>query len=372
MRKLIGRVQPYAWGSRTVLAELSGRPAPTPEPEAELWLGAHEAAPARLGDTTLDRVIAADPAGTLGADLAARTDGRLPFLLKVLAPERALSIQCHPDAQQALDAVPGTYADRSPKPEAVVPLTPFEMFAGMLPYDEIVARLISFGIPELHALAAESLTAHDILAGILAVPADTRHDLVERMLSALDGAHAVPAGVAVALRSVAQDYPGDIGLIVLLTMQHRVEAPGSYLFVPAGVLHAYVRGAAIEILANSDNVVRAGLTPKKIDVPELLRIVQVHRQMVSEVGDRHERVVRYPQSAEQFSLSVVDPGEEPAQIVETGPRIVLALGAPVRVACDGEALTLTPGEASFVQAAEGPLTISGAGTAYVAAPGRPA
>ncbi|MBO1753828.1 mannose-6-phosphate isomerase, class I [Allobranchiibius sp. CTAmp26] len=372
MRKLIGRVQPYAWGSRTVLAELTGRPSPAEGPEAELWLGAHEAAPAGVGDNTLDHVIADDPAGTLGADLAAHTGGRLPFLLKVLAPERALSIQCHPDARQALDAVPGTYADRSPKPEAVVPLTPFEMFAGMLPYDEIVARLVSLKIPELHALAAESLTAHDILAGILATPADARPDLVERMLSALDGSHAVPDGVADALRSVAQDYPGDIGLIVLLTMQHRVEAPGSYLFVPAGVLHAYVRGAAIEILANSDNVVRAGMTPKKIDVPELLRIVQVHRQMVSEVGERRGRVVRYPQSAEQFSLCLVDPGEEPAPVAVAGPRIVLALGGPVRVACDGEALALAVGEAAFVEAAEGALTISGPGTAYVAAPGRPA
>lgn len=372
MRRLTGQVRSYAWGSHTVLAELTGRSAPTQEPEAELWLGAHEAAPAQLDDTTLDQVIAADPERTLGADLAAGTGGRLPFLLKVLAPERALSIQCHPDARQAEDAAPGTYSDRFPKPEAVVPLTPFEMFAGMVPYDEIVARLVSLGIPELHALATESLTAYDVLAGILAVPADVRPDLVERMLAALKGAQAVPDDVADAVRAVALDYPGDIGLIVLLTMHHRVEPPGTYVFVPAGVLHAYVRGAAIEILANSDNVVRAGLTPKKIDVPELLRIVQVHRQMVSEVGERHGRVVRYPRSAEQFSLCRVEPGEEPAHLAETGPRIVLALGDTVHVACGGDALTLAPGEAAFAEATEGALTFTGPGTAYVAAPGRPA
>ncbi|UIJ35974.1 mannose-6-phosphate isomerase, class I [Allobranchiibius sp. GilTou73] len=372
MRRLTGRVRSYAWGSHTVLAELTGRSAPTHEPEAELWLGAHEAAPALLDDTTLDQIIAADPARTLGADLAARTGDRLPFLLKVLAPERALSIQCHPDARQALDAAPGTYTDRSPKPEAVVPLTPFEMFAGMVPYDEIVARFGSLGVPELRAIARESLTAHDILAGILATPVDARPDLVERTLAALDGAHTVPADVADAVRSVALDYPGDVGLVVLLTMHHRVEAPGTYVFVPAGVLHAYVRGAAIEILANSDNVVRAGLTPKKIDVAELLRIVQVHRQMVAEVGERVGRVVRYPQSAQEFSLSLVDQGEEPAQVAETGPRIVLALGGSVRVTCDGEALTLCPGQAVFVEAAEGALSFTGTGTAYVAATGRPA
>ena len=174
------------------------------------------------------------------------------------------------------------------------------------------------------------------------------------------------------MRAVARDYPGDIGLIVLLTMQHRVEAPGSYLFVPAGVLHAYVRGAAVEILANSDNVVRAGLTPKKIDVPELLRIVQVHRQMVPEVGERQGRVVRYPPSAEQFSLCLVHPGEGPAHVEGPGPRIVLALGDTVRVACDGRELSLAPGEAAFADAVDGALVICGAGTAYVASAGRPA
>ena len=142
-----------------------------------MWLGAHEAAPAHLDDTTLDRVIAADPKRALGADLASRTEDRLPFLLKVLAPERALSIQCHPDAQQALEAAPGTYTDRSAKPEAIIPLTSFEMFAGMAPYDDIVARLVSLDVSELRALARESLTAHDVLAGILATTTDARPDL---------------------------------------------------------------------------------------------------------------------------------------------------------------------------------------------------
>lgn len=369
MYTLIGRVQEYAWGSRTALAELTGRPAPTDAPEAELWLGAHEAAPAQTAHGTLDELIAADPQTALGAPIAQRYDNRLPFLLKVLAPERALSIQCHPDAAQALDAVPGTYTDRSAKPEAVVPLTPLAMFEGIAPFEQLRVRLDSLGIPELQAVLRDASGGHDVLAGILAIPAEQRVDLVSRVLVALDRPNAVPEMEADAVRRVAQDYPGDIGLIVLLTMHYRVVQPGNYLFVPAGVLHAYVRGVTIEILANSDNVVRAGLTPKKIDVAELLRIVTVHERMVAETGRRDGRVVCFPVSAPQFRLLRVDPGVDPVDVDVTGPRIVLAIGGPVEVSCDGQCECLESGGAVFVPDAEGALQISGAGTAYLAALG---
>lgn len=369
MQKLNGRVQHYAWGSHTILAELTGRVSPTPEPEAELWLGAHESASADLGDRSLRSVISTDPPLVLGADIAARWGGRLPFLLKILAPAQALSIQCHPDARQAADAAAGTYADTSSKPEAVVALTQFELFGGMAPYADIVARFRSLNVAELREISERCRTAHEVLAAILAVPEQDRVDLVARTLLALAGQHAVPDAEAAAVRSVAQDYPGDIGLIVLLTMHHRVLDPGSYLFVSAGVLHVYLRGAAIEILANSDNVVRAGLTTKKIDVPELLRIVQVERQMVPEVGSSQGRVVRYPVSVPQFSLTRVDPGASPESIDVAGPRIALCVGGAVCVRCDGASIELGPGEATFLTAAQGAVQVSGTGTTYLAAPG---
>lgn len=369
MHKLIGRVQNYAWGSRRALAELTGRDWPTDQPEAELWLGAHEAAPSSWDGVALDAVIAEDPAGTMGAELSARWEGRLPFLLKVLAPARALSIQCHPDAFQALDAPPGTYSDRSPKPEAVLALTPFELFGGMISHDEVVARLASLDVPELQQLARESRTAREVLAGILDVPQEQREDLVHRTIDALNGSNAIPQGEADAIRAIERDYPGDIGLIVLLTMRHRVLAPGSYAAVPAGVLHVYLSGVAVEILANSDNVVRAGLTPKKVDVTELLRIVDVDRQMTPDAGVVHGRVTRFPVSAPQFALTRVDPGADAETLDAAGPRIVLAIGGSLLVRCDGESVELAPGESTFLTARHGDLAISGAGTAYVATSG---
>ncbi len=369
MHKLTGRVQNYAWGSHHVLAELTGRDAPTLQPEAELWLGAHEAAPSSWDGRALDVVIAADPIGTIGPQADSRWKGRLPFLLKVLAPARALSIQCHPDETEAINAAPNTYTDRSSKPEAVVSLTPFEIFGGMVTYNEIVARLGSLDVPELQQLVRESATAHDVLAGILAVPSHRHPDLVAKTLAALDGDHAVPTAEAAAIRSVQHDYPGDIGLIVLLTMRHRILDPGSYAFVPAGVLHVYLRGAAVEVLANSDNVVRAGLTPKKIDVRELLRIVDVDGQMTPEPGRRQGRVVHYPVSVPQFRLARVDPGAAPELVEFSGPRIVLSIGGSLLVQCDGISIELGPGESTFVTAAQAAVQISGTGTAYIAAPG---
>lgn len=369
MHTLVGRVQQYAWGSRTALAELMGRPSPTDSPEAELWLGAHEAAPARTANSTLDRLIADDPQQTLGTAVAQRYGNRLPFLLKVLAPERALSIQCHPDATQALDAPPGVYSDRSAKPEAVVPLTALEMFEGMASFEQLGVRLESLGVPELQAVLSAARDPREVLAGILAIPVEQREDVVSRVLAALDRPNAVPQAEADAVRRIARDYPGDVGLVVLLTMHHHVVAPGEYLFVPAGVLHAYVRGLTIEVLANSDNVVRAGLTPKKIDVGELLRIVEVQQRLVAQQGQREGRVVRFPASAPQFRLVRVDPGPDPVDVAVTGPRIVLAIGGTVEVRCDGQCERLPSGGAVFVPDAEGPVQISGAGTAYLASPG---
>ncbi|WP_300612890.1 mannose-6-phosphate isomerase, class I, partial [Trebonia sp.] len=194
-------VQPYAWGSRTVIAELQGRPAPTVRPEAELWIGAHPSAPSvvdRAGHrTTLDAVIAADPGRELGAECARRFGGQLPFLLKVLAPEKALSIQVHPSREQAETGFraenerglpPGdkarNYVDDWPKPEILCALTRFEVLAGMRPAADAAALLRALAVPDLEPLAAD-LAATDgpqaltgALTRVLTWPAAERQPLI--------------------------------------------------------------------------------------------------------------------------------------------------------------------------------------------------
>lgn len=370
IERLEPRIQNYAWGSHTVLAALTGRTGPSPVPEAELWMGAHEAAPAGIVGTTLDKVIAADPVGVLGAACASRFGGRLPFLLKVLAPERALSIQCHPNAQQAADAPAGTYGDRWPKPEALIAVTDYEIFVGLRPYAETAAFLRSLDVPHLTAVLLRSdaapQPAQALLESLLQTSDDARATLVDEVISAISGRADTDSTVAAVLR-IAQQFPGDIGLVVLLTMVHRILQPGDYVFLPAGVLHAYVRGTCVEILANSDNIVRAGLTPKAINIDELLRIVDVDQAMVPQQGTG-DRVHSFPAQTQHFQLHVVGGGAEPVALPGSGaPRIALALDDAVTVSSAHGSVALAPGQSCFLDAGATSVTATGPGRLYLAA-----
>jgi mannose-6-phosphate isomerase len=374
--KLRPQVKTYVWGSRTVLAELTGRPSPTDMPEAELWMGAHEAAPSGIGDTTLDQLVAEDPNSLLGQQVSAHFGGRLPFLLKVLAPQTALSIQVHPDAEQALAAPSGTYTDGWPKPEALVAVTSFEIFAGLRRYDDIRRLVVALDIPDLAEMLDAVAEAADpvatLLANILRVDAEHTPALVDAILSACSARLSGPDAEAFdAVLRVAEQFPGDIGLVVLLLMSHRVLDPGDYVFVPAGVLHAYVRGTCVEVLANSDNIVRAGLTAKPLNIEELLRIVDVDREMVPQ-RPTSGRINSFPVEVPHFQLHVVEPGDLPSPLPGDGrPRIALALHGSAELRCGATKLALAPGESCFLGAAEGPATVRGRGTVYLVTSGMP-
>src|SRR5690348_11289297 len=307
MDLLSAKVKPYPWGTRDAIADLQGRPVPTAGPEAELWMGAHPSAPSGVGWTTLDEVIAAAPERALGAECAARFGDRLPFLLKVLSAAKALSIQVHPSRAQAQEGwaaedarglPPGdpgrNYVDDWPKPELLYALTPFEVAAGLRAPDDAAALLRALAVPSLEPLAA-ALAAGPApgpaagsapgagadamataLASVLRWPSAGRASLIAGVVSACarlaTSASPYAAACAAAVR-VAADHPDDLGVVALLLMRHEILQPGQAMFMPAGGLHSYLRGTGIELLANSDNVVRAGLTGKHVDVPELLKLV---------------------------------------------------------------------------------------------------
>ncbi|WP_188838661.1 mannose-6-phosphate isomerase, class I [Flexivirga endophytica] len=376
--RVIGKLRPQikmsAWGSRTVLAELTGRPSPAEQPEAELWMGAHEAAPAGIRGTTLDALVARDPVAALGPRVAEHFGGRFPFLLKILAPQTVLSIQVHPDAEQALDAAPGTYVDRWPKPESLVAVTDFEIFAGVRAYADVRRVVESLAVPELSRMvddvAGSRAPVTDLLVNLLRAPASEQDVLVRGVVSACGSGLSGPDAAAFdAVLRAAEQFPGDIGAVVLLLMVHRVLEPGDYIFVPAGVLHAYVRGTCVELLANSDNIVRAGLTPKPLNIDELLRIVNTDREMVPE-RPTPGRVHSFPVDVPHFQLHVVEPGEGAIQLPGTDrPRIALALHHPVTITCGDTRLELAAGESCFLGAGECAATVSGDGTVYLATSG---
>jgi mannose-6-phosphate isomerase len=388
--------QPYAWGSHTVIAELQGRPAPTAKPEAELWMGAHPSAPSgveRAGTrTTLDAVIAADPAVELGPRCAARFDGRLPFLLKVLAAEQALSIQVHPSREQAeagylaeneRGLAPGdksrNYVDDWPKPEILCALTPFEILAGMRSTADAAALLRALAVSELAPLATALASTPDqaalsvALAAILTWPAAGRGALVGDVVAACERIAARGGEYAAACAATARlagEHQGDLGIVASLLLRHAVLRPGDAVFLPAGGLHAYLHGAGVELLANSDNVVRAGLTAKHVDVPELLKLTDPAVVVpVIEPRPLGGGVSVYDSPAPEFRLYRAELGPGEMTLPGGGARIVLCVDGVGTLRASSGTLKVARGESCYLSAADGAVAVSGPATAFIAGSG---
>lgn len=396
IERLACTVMPYAWGSRTAIAELQGRPAPTAQPEAELWMGAHPVAPSRVvregaEPRPLPDLIAEAPARMLGEEALRAFGTRLPFLLKVLAADQPLSLQAHPTAAQAkagfedeerrgvpLSAPHRNYKDPSHKPELLCALTPFEALCGFRRAKDTLALFDALAVAALEGALAPLRASPDArgLAGtfeaLMRAPTGERAAMVEGTLTAAR-AHAEAAGrwkpeCAMALR-LAELYPGDIGIVSALLLELVHLAPGEAIYLGAGNLHAYLRGAGVEIMASSDNVLRGGLTPKHVDVDELLRVLDFREGVAAKVlpraVDAHERT--YDTEAREFRLSVV--AVEGAVVREArGPEIVLVTeGTVVLSAEGGPEVRLARGEVAFVPAAAGRVRYAGRGTAYRAA-----
>jgi len=257
---LRNQIRPYAWGSRTALAALQGRPSPASGPEAELWIGAHPSAPSVLPDgVSLVEAIAADPVGLLGAPVVDEFGARLPYLLKVLAAAEPLSLQAHPDADQARDgfaaeeaaglgAVRRNYTDPHHKPELLVALDEFEALCGFAPPLRSAEVLASFGVdalaPVVDALRApnESTALRGAVQLLMSWPDAERPALVAAVTAAASEASEASeasggkAGHAVAAELGAR-YPGDIGVVVALLLTHVRLAPGEGVFMQIGRAH---------------------------------------------------------------------------------------------------------------------------------------
>jgi mannose-6-phosphate isomerase len=390
---LRGALRTYAWGSHTAIAELTGRHSPTPHPEAELWLGAHPGDPAWLegdgGERSLLDTITADPDGQLGAGTRQRFGDALPFLAKVLAAEEPLSLQAHPSAEQAVEgfaredrlhipvsAPTRNYRDRSHKPELLVALGPFEALAGFRPVARTVELLRALTVPDL-----------DPYVNLLSGPADadglralftTWITAPQAILDALvplvlDGAVNYLRSGATEFTSEAKTalqlgelYPGDAGVLAALLLNRISLTPGEGIYLPAGNLHAYLHGMGFEVMANSDNVLRGGLTPKHVDVPELLRVLDFTPTDESELRPRSTREgieIVYDTPAPEFAVSMLrlegdDVGHEiDAPARHDGPQVLFCTQGSVQIHAKSSVLTLDRGAAAWVAADDGPIRL---------------
>ncbi|MGH3096061.1 MAG: mannose-6-phosphate isomerase, class I [Streptosporangiales bacterium] len=383
--RLQNPVRPYAWGSRTYLAELLGEASPAPGPQAELWLGAHPTAPSRVDGASLADLIAADGTAWLGPRVAAEFGGRLPFLLKVLAAEQPLSLQVHPSAAQAREGFAReraagigpddpvrNYADDWPKPELVCALTGFDALCGFQPVPECV-RL-------LDALVRNGATAVRPYADSLRESGDLRRLVVDLLTARGTGSAGLVGDIAAACRSAAASgepsgaqslavrlaahYPEDVGVLVAMLMNEVRLEPGDAMYLPAGTMHAYLHGAAVELMAASDNVLRGGLTGKHIDVPELARVLEVAPGPVSVL---HPRGVGgedvYDTPSPYFRLSRVVPGDE-VRLAGDAPQIMLCVEGSADLSAGGDHVRLAKGSAAFVGAGAGVVNVACTGALF--------
>jgi mannose-6-phosphate isomerase len=378
-------------------------------------MGAHPSAPSGLERagvrTTLDAVIAADPAGELGAACAARFGARLPFLLKVLGVEKALSIQVHPSRKQAeagyqaeneRGLAPGdrtrNYVDDWPKPEILCALTRFEALAGMRTPADAAALLRALDVRELAPLAdalagTSGAASHAGLAGpgqpagpggpaaltralatILTWPAAGRGALAAGVVSACARVAAGGGEYAAACAAIARlagEHPGDLGIVASLLLRYVVLQPGEAIFMPAGGPHAYLRGTGVELLANSDNVVRAGLTPKHLDVPELLKLTDpTARVPVIEPRPLGGGVSVYDSPAPEFRLYLAALGPGAVTLPGAGcARVVLCTEGTATLSAGSGTLKVAKGESCYLPARDGAVTASGPAVLFIAGSG---
>ena len=374
----------YAWGSTTLIAELEGR-TPTGAPEAEVWFGDHPGHPARVPDgRTLGEWLAS-------GDAPEGTPERLPYLLKILAAGSPLSIQAHPSKAQAeegfareeaagtpRDAATRTYRDANHKPEIIVALSDrFLALAGLRELD--ATRRFLDAVGEATAPLRAVLDSHPDDAGALAaaliwILSPAAGPQVSAIITAATDAASDEFGDELELvRHLQSHYPGDPGIVVAMLLNLVILRRGQGVFVPAGVLHAYIEGLGVEIMAASDNVLRGGLTPKHIDVAELTAILDPRPGPAPVLDPAAGTARTFTGGVPDFVLTQVT--ADPSAAVEVrmnGIAIAVATSGEVEItgADTQDRLTLRPGSAALITPNEGSVSISGSGEAFIAEPGQ--
>ena len=336
MDLLSPNIQHYHWGDYSFIPELQGRPKGD-QPEAELWMGAHPTSPSRTveSDRGLDDIISTEPQNTLGPQ-AGDFQNELPFIMKILAIREPLSIQVHPNAQQAEEGftsaqsnLTGAQSYSSPrgKEEVVCALTETDLKFGFREVNEIYAIIDAVGHSGFSRLK-ESLSRETSAEGfkeaiqkILSTDSDTIRSIAETVLSSDMSATVINEKETKYFMSLVETYPDDPGLLLFLLMNFITLEPGDFLYVSPGVTHAYLRGNVVEITSNSDNVIRCGLTPKHINVDEFFSIASFVSEQ-PQIQTPVESVHTY-ESPTPFTLTRLNLNEQFEATLQ-GPEILIS------------------------------------------------
>jgi len=325
---LKNKIQEYDWGSYTAISELLGESSPSDTPQAELWMGAHPKAASAVEENgkclPLNELIREYPEDILGKSTAKKFDNRLPYLFKVLAAAKPLSIQAHPNRLQAeegfekeskrgisLNAPDRSYKDKNHKPECICAITPFLALNGFRKIPDILLLSEKISITGLEKELRElrnnpnSQGLRIFFNSVMTLDTERKKAVISHAIKNAEKFSDDP--VFQWIIRLYHEYPSDIGVLSPLWLNLICLKLGEAMFLPAGSLHAYLDGVGIELMANSDNVLRGGLTPKHVDVSELLQILNFEAKDVNillpeKISD-YESVYKTP--AEEFLLSVV-------------------------------------------------------------------
>ena len=393
IRILKNTVQEYDWGSHTAIPRLLGNAYPSDKPQAEMWMGAHPKAPSFvLYDhqwISLSDLIRTYPAEILGYDIAEKFNNALPYLFKVLAADKPLSIQAHPDRAAAeqgylreealkipMNAYHRNYKDNNHKPECICSLTPFWALKGFRPVSEILS-FMKILFPESPPKEVQILQSRPDAGGLenffhalMTLSREQKKKWVQ---------HAVEISNNISNRSPEFDwiirlnrhYSEDIGVLSPVLLNLVCLKPGEAMYLGAGELHAYLEGTGIELMANSDNVLRGGLTPKHIDIDELLTVLHFEERNpeILTPAELNEAESQYVTPAEEFRLSRITVSEN---MNYSGPEkrsaeILLCIEGNAAVTNLIDHLHIRKGNSVFIPAAAPAYTISGTATLYKAA-----
>ncbi|HEB0854555.1 mannose-6-phosphate isomerase [Citrobacter werkmanii] len=382
MQKLINSVQNYAWGSKTALTELYGIANPSNQPMAELWMGAHPKSSSQVQSAegqliSLRDAIEHDKSAVLG-DAVAKRFGELPFLFKVLCAAQPLSIQVHPNKRNSeigfakenaagipIDAAERNYKDPNHKPELVFALTPFLAMNAFREFSDIVALLqpVAGAHPAIaHFLqepGAERLS--HLFASLLNMQGEEKSRALAVLKSALNSQQGEPWQT---IRLIADFYPDDSGLFSPLLLNVVKLNPGEAMFLFAETPHAYLQGVAFEVMANSDNVLRAGLTPKYIDIPELVANVKFEAKPANQLLTTPNKTggeLDFPIPVDDFAFSLHELSAGEAAISQQSAAILFCIEGEAVLHKGEQRLVLKPGESAFISANESPINVSGVG-----------
>jgi len=374
--------QRYAWGSASGITEALGIANPGGGPLAEIWMGAHPSAPSTAlvegGRVGLDALVARDPEAYLGETVVDRFGDSLPFLFKALSAGKPLSIQAHPSKRKArigferenlagipVDAPERNYRDPNHKPEMVVALTRFELICGFRPVGEIIENMRIAATGEFER-ALERLERDPgrvelsvFFYGLISLDERDRgrilSDAAGRIRAALESG-SIPRGREATFRwclRIGELFPSDVGALLPLILNHVVLEPGQAAFVAPGELHAHLSGTCLEIMANSDNVIRGALTPKFIDLPELVSVLSFNPETLLPVSPSPAAPCEeaYPVFVPDFQISRIAVGPRASYRRATrGPEIILCGSGSVELSCLKGSLSLSRGQSAFVSA----------------------